>query len=56
MSDIINFAEQVLIALDDFYLSLGFLHRDIKDLNILISEDGVIKIIDHGSVYPYFDE
>jgi serine/threonine protein kinase len=55
MSDMINFAEQVLIALKDFYLSVGFLHRDLKDLNILISDDGVIKIIDNGSVFPYFD-
>lgn len=35
-----------------FYIQQGYLHRDVKESNTLISKDGIVKIIDNGSVYP----
>jgi len=32
----------------DFYLSKGFLHRDLKPINIMVSETGAIKIAGFG--------
>lgn len=52
MLDMLNFTEQLVIALITQYLDKGFLHRDIKSGNILLNRR-VIQIIDHGSVYPF---
>lgn len=51
--DVINFGEQLMIGLIGFYLNLDYLHRDVKELNILVSSEGVIQIIDNGSVYQF---
>lgn len=52
MLDIVNFSEQLIMALIGQYLDKGFLHRDIKSGNILLSR-GIIQIIDNGAVYPF---
>ncbi len=52
MLDILNFAEQIVIALINDYLDKGFMHRDIKSGNILLHH-GVIQIIDNGSIYLF---
>lgn len=36
MSNIINLAEQLMCGLMDFYLWNGFIHRDVKQENVLI--------------------
>jgi len=53
MLDILNFTQQVLAALETYYIrKKSLLHRDIKAGNIMW-KDGVIQIIDHGSIYPH---
>jgi serine/threonine protein kinase len=41
-----------MTAVMTFYLHNDFIHRDIKEQNIVISKTGVVKIIDHGSIAP----
>lgn len=51
MLDIINFGLQVAQGLILFFLDNGFIHRDIKALNIMIDrKNKIIQIIDHGSI------
>jgi serine/threonine protein kinase len=40
--------KQVLDAVQHIH-SLGIVHRDIKDENILIGQDGIVTLIDYGS-------
>ncbi len=46
-SEICNFTEQILAALDHAH-SRGVVHRDIKPQNIMILDDGSIKVTDFG--------
>lgn len=45
--EICNFTEQILAALDHAH-SRGVVHRDIKPQNIMILDDGSIKVTDFG--------
>lgn len=46
-AEICNFTEQILAALDHAH-SRGVIHRDIKPQNIMILEDGTVKVTDFG--------
>ena len=45
LSSIRNFMHQLLSALDKFH-STGAMHRDIKPGNLLLTKDGVLKVLD----------
>jgi serine/threonine protein kinase len=51
--DIFNYILQVMEALISFYLNNDFIHRDVKGGNILVGKNGIIQIIDNGSVAPH---
>jgi len=46
-SDVAGWAKQLLLGLSDLH-SLGIMHRDIKPDNLLLTQDGDLKICDFG--------
>lgn len=49
--DILRMAIQVTDALDHAY-SYGIVHRDVKPANIMLTNDGVVKLCDFGLARP----
>ncbi|MBK7892395.1 MAG: serine/threonine protein kinase [Bdellovibrionales bacterium] len=50
--DILEYTIQLLTGLEAIHRS-GFLHRDLKSANIMIDNDGRLKIIDFGIAQPH---
>jgi serine/threonine protein kinase len=46
-----DIAQQLLRALESIH-SLGIVHRDIKPQNIMLRDDGILKILDFGIARP----
>ncbi len=46
-SDVIDIAMQIADALDEAH-TLGILHRDVKSSNLIVTERGLVKMLDFG--------
>ena len=51
----INYLVQITEAIEHLH-TMGFLHRDICPRNIMVTKDGVVKLIDFGLAIPDTDD
>ncbi len=47
LNEVLNYAVQITDALAKAH-SVGIIHRDLKPSNIMVSEDGLVKVLDFG--------